>query len=80
MAVPYVWSDQYDLKIQYVGTAGAFHSVLEGSIEDKKFVAGYADDGKLVGALCVNSPARMIKYKRFIASHPSIEDIATNLP
>ncbi|HVB01015.1 MAG TPA: FAD/NAD(P)-binding oxidoreductase [Acidimicrobiales bacterium] len=80
VAVPYVWSDQYDLKIQYVGTAGAFHSVFEGSIEDNKFVAGYEADGMLVGALCVNSPARMIKYKRFISTHPQIEDISANLP
>ena len=80
VAVPYVWSDQYDLKLQYVGTAGTFHSVLEGSIADRKFVAGYEADGVLVGAFCVNSPARMIKYKRFIASHPTIEDIAAHLP
>jgi len=80
VAVPYVWSDQYDLKIQYVGTAGAFHSVFEGSIEDNKFVAGYEADGILVGALCVNSPARMIKYKRFISTHPQIENILANLP
>ena len=56
--VPYVWSDQYDAKIQYVGTSGEFHSILEGSTDDLKFVAGYSDGGQLVGALCVNSPAR----------------------
>ncbi|HUY05979.1 MAG TPA: FAD-dependent oxidoreductase [Acidimicrobiales bacterium] len=80
VAVPYVWSDQYDLKIQYVGTAGTFHSVLEGSLEADKFVVGYESDGVLVGALCVNSPARMIRYKRFIATHPQVENISANLP
>jgi NADPH-dependent 2,4-dienoyl-CoA reductase/sulfur reductase-like enzyme len=79
-AVPYVWSDQYDLKIQYVGTAGEFHSILEGSTEAGKFVAGYETDGVLVGALCVNSPARMIRYKRFIATHPPMENIGEHLP
>lgn len=80
VAVPYVWSDQYDAKIQYVGAAGDFHSILEGSLEEQKFVAGYAADGVLVGALCVNRPARMVKYKRFIATHPSIDGIEANLP
>jgi len=80
VAVPYVWSDQYDAKIQYVGAAGDFHSILEGSIEEQKFVAGYVADGVLVGALCVNRPARMVKYKRFIATHPSIDGIEANLP
>lgn len=80
VAVPYVWSDQYDAKIQYVGTAGEFRSVFEGSLEADKFVAGYFADGVLVGALCVNSPARMVKYKRFIATHPKIDGIEANLP
>lgn len=79
-AVPYVWSDQYDLKLQYVGTSGEFHSILEGSLEDRKFVAGYASEGVLVGALCVNSPARMIRYKRFLAAHPAIDTVEDNLP
>ncbi len=79
-AVPYVWSDQYDVKIQYVGAGGEFHSILEGSTEENKFVAGYVSDGRLVGALCVNSPARMVKYKRFIATSPSIDNIEANLP
>ena len=78
--VPYVWSDQYDAKIQYVGTSGDFHGILEGSTDDLKFVAGYSDGGLLVGALCVNSPSRMSRYKRFIATHPLIDKVADNLP
>ncbi len=79
-AVPYVWSDQYDAKIQYVGTGGEYHSILEGSTEENKFVAAYATDGVLVGALCVNSPARMIKYKRFLTTAPQMDLIEENLP
>lgn len=78
--VPYVWSDQYNIKLQYVGAPGEFHSVLEGSITDQKFVAGYASEGHLVGALCINSPARMNRYKRFIATHPPMDDIGSHLP
>jgi NADPH-dependent 2,4-dienoyl-CoA reductase/sulfur reductase-like enzyme len=79
-AVPYVWSDQYDAKIQYVGTGGEFKAILEGSTKDNKFVAGYEADGRLVGVLCVNNPGRMIKYKRFLATSPLMDQIAENLP
>jgi len=74
--VPYVWSDQYDKKLQYAGIPGEFHGVVEGSPEDGKFVAAFSSDGRLVGALCVNSPARMVRYKRLIASRPPIENLA----
>lgn len=79
-SVPYVWSDQYDLKLQYVGIAGEFHEVVEGSFEDKKFVATFASAGRFVGALCVNSPARMNRYKRRIGENASIDSLAGNLP
>jgi len=67
--VPYVWSDQYGLKLQYVGIPGNFHGVVDGSFESEKFVAAFEDEGRLVGAFCVNSPGKMPRLKRMIASH-----------
>jgi NADPH-dependent 2,4-dienoyl-CoA reductase/sulfur reductase-like enzyme len=67
--VPYVWSDQYGLKLQYVGIPGNFHGVVDGSFESEKFVAAFEDEGHLVGAFCVNSPGKMPRLRRMIASH-----------
>lgn len=66
--VPYFWSDQHGTKFQFVGTTapGDEVAVAEGSIEAAKFVATYRRDGVVVGALCVNWPARTIPWSKAI--------------
>jgi NADPH-dependent 2,4-dienoyl-CoA reductase/sulfur reductase-like enzyme len=68
--VPYFWSDQHGTKLQFVGTSAATDDVVvvEGSVDDGKFVAGYGRDGIAVGALCVNWPARTIPWRKAIES------------
>jgi NADPH-dependent 2,4-dienoyl-CoA reductase/sulfur reductase-like enzyme len=73
--VPYVWSDQYSLKLQYVGIPGTFHGVVDGSFESEQFVATFEDEGRLVGALCVNSQGKMNRFKRLIAAHAGIDEL-----
>ncbi|MDQ1397307.1 MAG: hypothetical protein QOG64_2566 [Acidimicrobiaceae bacterium] len=67
--VPYFWSDQYGKKIQYVGHAGPGDEVrvVEGSVDDGKFVAAYHRAGRLTGALILGWPARMVAYQTMIA-------------
>ena len=66
--MPYFWSDQYGKKIQYVGVAGEFAGIVEGGIDEERFVAIFTSGDQLVGALCVNAAAgRMIRYRRLIA-------------
>src|SRR5581483_292050 len=67
--VPYFWSDQYGTKIQYIGHAepGDPVRVVEGSIEDGKFVAAYERAGRIVGALMLKWPAKMAVYQNLIA-------------
>ena len=66
--VPYFWSDQHGTKFQFVGTTapGDEVAIAEGSLEDHKFVATYRRDGVVVGALCVNWPARTIPWSKAI--------------
>jgi 3-phenylpropionate/trans-cinnamate dioxygenase ferredoxin reductase component len=64
--VPYFWSDQYDAKIQLVGIPGPDVQVLEGSVEERKFVAGYGEGGRLVGALGFSSPRRLMQYRALV--------------
>ena len=67
--VPYFWSDQHGTKFQFVGTTapGDEVEVVEGSVEDRKFVAAYRRAGRTVGALCVGWPARTVPWQKAIA-------------
>jgi NADPH-dependent 2,4-dienoyl-CoA reductase/sulfur reductase-like enzyme len=66
--IPYFWSDQYGTKIQFVGRTAPDVRVLEGSLDDERFVAGYGRDGRLVGAIGFNRPARIMACQAMIAA------------
>lgn len=67
--VPFVWSDQYDRKIQVVGhLAGATEvHVAHGTLEEYRFVALFGRAGRLVGALGFNRARQVMQYRRMIA-------------
>jgi 3-phenylpropionate/trans-cinnamate dioxygenase ferredoxin reductase component len=66
--VPWFWSDQYDRKIQLAGRSSADDTVavVDGSIEDRQFVALYGRAGRLVGALGMNRPRPIMEWRRLI--------------
>ena len=66
--VPYFWSDQHGVKIQFVGDAGPSDEivVLEGSPEEERFVAAYGRDGMLTAAIGMRRPARVMALQRAI--------------
>jgi NADPH-dependent 2,4-dienoyl-CoA reductase/sulfur reductase-like enzyme len=69
--VPYFWSDQYDLKVHAYGyLRGHDHvEVVEGAVEERRFLAAYRKEGRLVGALAVGMPPRAIRpWRQAIAS------------
>jgi NADPH-dependent 2,4-dienoyl-CoA reductase/sulfur reductase-like enzyme len=68
--VPYFWSDQYDVKIQFVGRATATDEVTveEGSLESRRFVVAYRRGDRLVGALSMNMPARIMAWRSQVAA------------
>jgi len=67
--VPFFWSDQYDRKIQLAGRVRPTDQVevVAGSLDGRRFCALYGRDGRVVGALTMNMPARVIRYRRQIA-------------
>ena len=75
-AVPYFWSDQHGTKFQLVGTSGPGDDVAiaEGSVEEGKFVATFARDGIVVGALCVNWPARTVPWRQAVEARQAVGD------
>jgi NADPH-dependent 2,4-dienoyl-CoA reductase/sulfur reductase-like enzyme len=74
-SVPYFWSNQYDTRIQFVGIGGNFHRVTEGSLDEPRFVATFELDGRLVGAACVNAPARLSRYRRLITEGIGVDEL-----
>ena len=66
--VPFVWSDQYDLKIQSAGLMKPDDEVhiAHGSLADRRFVALYGRQGRLVGALGLNRVRFLMGYRRMI--------------
>jgi NADPH-dependent 2,4-dienoyl-CoA reductase/sulfur reductase-like enzyme len=74
--VPFVWSDQYDRKIQSVGIVSpdAEVHIAHGTIEERQFVALFGKNGHIVGALGFNRPRNVMQYRRMIAEHGSWDD------
>jgi len=75
-AVPFFWSDQYDMKIQSAGRCvGADESKLvSGSFAERKYLKLYARKGRLVGALAVNEPRKLIGFRRMLRKPVSFEE------
>jgi NADPH-dependent 2,4-dienoyl-CoA reductase/sulfur reductase-like enzyme len=78
--VPFVWSDQYDRKIQTVGmVAGDAHvHVAHGTLDDRQFVALFGRDDRIIGALGFNRPRHVMQYRRLISERASWADALDN--
>lgn len=74
--VPFVWSDQYDVKIQVAGhiRGDDMIEVVDGSIPDRRFVAAVGREGRLVGAVGFGRPRVLMQYRRLVAEHASWDD------
>ncbi|MEU5592884.1 FAD-dependent oxidoreductase [Streptomyces sp. NPDC020298] len=67
---PYFWSDQYGVKIQFVGHAAGADSVTveEGSTDDRSFLAVYRRAGRPVAALGMNQPRLFTRWRKQFAT------------
>jgi 3-phenylpropionate/trans-cinnamate dioxygenase ferredoxin reductase subunit len=76
--VPFVWSDQYDRKIQTVGVVSAEPDVdvhiAHGTLDERQFVALFGRGGRLLGALGFNRPRFVMQYRRIIAERGTWDD------
>lgn len=66
--VPYFWSDQFGTKLQFVGTCrdDDDFELVEGSVDDGRWVGAYGRDGTTVAALCVGWPARLAPWQSLV--------------
>jgi NADPH-dependent 2,4-dienoyl-CoA reductase/sulfur reductase-like enzyme len=69
LSVPYFWSDQYGVRIQFAGTRreGDTVRVIEGDTDRCSFLAVYERGGQLVGVLGMNQPKLFSRWRRQLA-------------
>jgi 3-phenylpropionate/trans-cinnamate dioxygenase ferredoxin reductase subunit len=74
--VPFVWSDQYDLKIQATGRIRPDDELLiaHGSLEERRFVALLGRGGRLAGALAINRVRQLMGYRRMMREGASWQE------
>ena len=68
--VPYFWSDQFGLKLQFLGRTrpGDRVAVIDGDLGADRWAVAYGRDGILVGALGSARPGRVMKLRPAIES------------
>ncbi len=73
-ALPWFWSDQYDLKLQIAGLNTGYDEVLVSGnpAHGRDFTCYYLTAGELIAADCVNRPADFVTAKRAIAQRAPI--------
>ncbi len=73
--VPFVWSDQYDVKIQCAGRFGGDDrmEVVHGTLESRRFVAIFERAGRISGVLGFSEPRRVMQYRRMVAERQSFD-------
>ncbi|MFE1310618.1 NAD(P)/FAD-dependent oxidoreductase [Streptomyces sp. NPDC058755] len=71
---PYFWSDQYGVKIQFVGHAAGADSVTveEGSTDDRSFLAVYRRADRPVAALGMNQPRLFTRWRKQFTATASL--------
>ena len=83
--LPYFWSDQYDINLQYVGYPEAWDElVLRGDLEAFAVTAFFLSGGHVCAAATVNRPrelrsARRICEARAVLDPATLADPSTDL-
>lgn len=72
--VPYFWSDWYTDKLQMVGVGDADEVQLLGDAQADRWLALYRRNDLLVGALSLNMPGKIMKYRALINKRSSWDE------
>ena len=79
-AVPFVWSDQYDHRIQFLGRSTdsdgspAESRIVIGSPDERRFLAFYESSGRLRGVLGLNVPRFVMKYRALLDARAGLDE------
>lgn len=68
-ALPYFWSDQYGVRLQFAGRRlpGDTPHLVEGSPDDRSFLVRYLRDGHTTAVLALNRPRPFMRQRRELA-------------
>jgi 3-phenylpropionate/trans-cinnamate dioxygenase ferredoxin reductase component len=73
-AVPWFWSNQYDLKLQTVGlSTGYDQTIVRGDTETRSFSVLYLKSGKLIALDCVNMVKDYVQGRAHVVSGASLD-------
>ncbi|MEW2118927.1 FAD-dependent oxidoreductase [Streptomyces sp. NPDC005474] len=76
LSVPYFWSDQYDVKLQTFGTLDADDefTVVDGSLDARRFIGVSHRDGLVRGALGVGMPRPLRAWRTAVADRAPLKE------
>jgi len=80
--VPYFWSDHFDVKIQAIGLPGPDDEVqvVEGSLEERRFVALYGRGGRLAAALGFGRPRQLMAFRPLVERGAPFDEALRHRP
>ena len=75
--LPYVWSDQYEHKIQILGRISGEDdtTMLAGSLEDRRFALAYSRGGLLRGLVAFNMPREIARMRPAVAAATPVSEL-----
>jgi 3-phenylpropionate/trans-cinnamate dioxygenase ferredoxin reductase subunit len=71
--IPYFWSDQFGIRFQVLGNPGGNDDVniVEGSLEEGKFVALFGRAGRLRAVMAIGKPRQLMGFRPLLESGSS---------
>mgnify|MGYP000595571835 CR=1 FL=1 len=80
--VPYVWSDQFGLKLQTLGLPDADDelTVVAGDPAERSFLAVLAREGRVTGAVALAMPAPLARCRTAVADGEPLTDLLARAP
>lgn len=73
-AIPWFWSNQYDLRLQTVGLSiGHDATVLRGDPAGRSFSVIYLKAGRVIALDCVNATKDYVQGRKLITERPSVD-------
>ena len=73
-AVPWFWSNQYDLRLQTVGLSTGYDAVVvRGEIESSAFSLIYLRDGEVIALDCINSTKDYVQGRKLVVGRAKLD-------
>jgi 3-phenylpropionate/trans-cinnamate dioxygenase ferredoxin reductase subunit len=76
--VPFVWSDQFDCKLQIAGVIrpGDASRLVDGSLAERRFVMAFGRAGRLTGVIGMNRPRVVLRLRGMIRERRGFDEVS----